>query len=286
MHLGNKIIIILLLNIVFMLSCQKENKYEIKNITHNNILILGHRGMGQLYKYPGNTAEAILPVLGIGANGSEVDIRMTLDSVLVLFHNDILDDRTICKGKVSEKKWAEIRNCKYALTWADVNLCTADSLFGLIQSIENYYFSFDCKLDGGKPNQKEYRAVFLRAIKRLEDKYHMQGHIIVEGDIDFLLLGRKLGLHTLGCVEGTATIEQSLALAKKYKFCCVGGSVSVSEENIKKAHDSGVRVMVWSANNNMANITALDKSVDIIQTDVPIFILQQLNRYNYEYKIP
>jgi len=280
----NRFIVILLVGIILAFSCQKENKYEINNITHNNILILGHRGMGQLYKYPGNTAEAILPVLGIGANGSEVDIRMTLDSVLVLFHNDILDDRTIGKGKVCEKTWDEIRNCKYALTWADVNLCTADSLFGLIENIEDYYFSFDCKLNADVVDQQKYRAIFLRAIKRIVEKYHMQGHIIVEGDIDFLLLGRKLGLQTLGCVEGTSTIEQSIALAKKYKFCCVGGPVSVSEENIKKAHDSGIRVMVWSANNNMANTEALNKSVDIIQTDVPIFILQQLNRYNYEYK--
>jgi len=283
----NKIHNILFIIFLFVLiSCNKENKYEIDNLNHNTIMILGHRGMGELYKYPGNTAEAILPVIGIGADGAEIDIQMTKDSVLVLYHSDLLDTRTTCTGKISEKYWYEIKDCKYNLTWALVPLCTVDSLFGLIDNINDYYFSFDIKLDGEMADNKEYKKTFLRAILAIDDKYNMSENIIIEGEKDFLLLGRSLGLTNKECVVRAGPIEKNIEYAVEYNFFCVGTETSVSESVVKDAHSKGIRIMVWNAKNNIGNLEAIDKNVDIIQTDAPIHILQQLNRYDYEYQIP
>ena len=43
--------------------------------------------MGITSQFPINTFESINSALALGADGSEVDIQMTKDSVLVLFHN-------------------------------------------------------------------------------------------------------------------------------------------------------------------------------------------------------
>ena len=283
----NKIYNILFVIFLFVLiSCNKENKYEMDNLNHNTIMILGHRGMGELYKYPGNTAEAILPVIGIGADGTEIDIQMTKDSVLVLYHSDFLDTRTTCTGKISEKYWDEIKDCKYNLTWALVPLCTVDSLFGLIENINDYYFSFDVKLDGEMLDNEEYKKTFLRAIKAIDDKYNMPDNIIIEGEKDFLLLGRSLGLTNKECVVRAGPIEKSIEYAVQYNFFCIGAETDVPRSVVKDAHSKGIRFMVWNAKNNIGNLEAIDKNVDIIQTDAPIHILQQLNRYDYEYQIP
>ena len=271
---------------VMFISCQKENKYEIKNLNHNTLMILGHRGMGEFYKYPSNTPEAILPVIGIGADGTEMDIQMTKDSVLVLFHNRVLDMRTTCTGKISGKNWSELKDCKYDLTWALVPLCTVDSLFGLIENINTYYFSFDIKLDENLKSDTIYQKTFLRAVKKLLDKYDMSENIIIEGEKDFLLLGRRIGLRSKECIVRVGTIEESVDCAVEYNFYCVGAATTISETVVKYAHSKGVRVVVWNAKNTVGNNEAIDKNVDIIQSDAPIQILQQLNRYDYEYKIP
>jgi len=56
--------------------------------------------------------------------------------------------------------------------------------------------------------------------------------------------------------------------------------------NTDEAHKKGLYVMCWSPNNYLQNLDALNKKVDIIQTDDPISILKYLERFNNEYIIP
>ena len=86
----SNVIYIILPLLLFFTYCEKQEDFNVKNLNHNIIMILGHAGMGDLYKYPNNTMESIEPVLGIGADGTELDIQMTKDSVLILFHDETL----------------------------------------------------------------------------------------------------------------------------------------------------------------------------------------------------
>lgn len=280
----NKILLLVILSL--MISCSKDRGFEIENLNHNTIMVLGHRGMGELYKYPGNTVEAVLPVLGIGADGAELDIQMTKDSVLVLFHNDVLDDRTTGTGRIVDHNWIDIKPIRYRNTIAVVPICTVDSLFNLISNIETYYFSFDCKLSKNVTGFDDYQATFLRSIKRICQKYNMENNIIIEGGLDFLLSARKHGFQNKVCITGQRTVEESIDLAVNNDFFCIGASINITEEQVTLAHKNGIRVMIWSLKNSFGNFDAINKNVDIIQTDAPIHVLKQLNRYNYEYRIP
>ena len=107
----------LLISLPFIILCatciKKIEKYDLQNLNNNNITVLGHRGMGELYKHPGNTFEGIIPVFGIGADGTELDIQMTKDSVLVLFHDKDMKLTTTCEGTIYENKWVDIGACEY-----------------------------------------------------------------------------------------------------------------------------------------------------------------------------
>ncbi len=71
-----------------IISCKRDVAlYEIHNLNNNQISIFGHAGMGFEFEYPIDTYQSIEPVLRIGADGSEMDIQMTSDSILVLYHN-------------------------------------------------------------------------------------------------------------------------------------------------------------------------------------------------------
>jgi len=274
-------LLVLLLVMLLFGNCEKKEDYSITNINHNTLMILGHRGMGDHFRYPGNTLESILPVLDIGVDGSEIDVQITADSVLVLFHNEKLNNRTQCSGKIFDLTWEEIRNCNYSAIQANVKLISVDELFSSIENLKEFYFSFDCKLDPDNAFNISYRKVFLRAIKNISNKYSMTGNIFIEGDLNFLLLAKELGLSNKGFLIGSSTDA-----AIENNIFGVGATVNTSTDSIEYAHDNGIYVMMWGAKTDIGNKQALRLNPDILQTDKPIPLLMLLDRMNYGATVP
>ena len=269
-------LLVLLLAMLLFGNCEEKKDYDITNINHNTIMILGHRGMGDHFQYPGNTLESILPVLEIGADGCEIDVQITKDSVLVLFHNEELNTRTQCDGQIYDFTWEEIKNCNYTALHTNVKLISVDELFSNIGEPGNFYFSFDCKLNSDNAYNINYRKIFLRAIKNISNKYNMSGNIFIEGDLNFLLLAKELGLNNKGFLIGSSTDA-----AIENNIFGVGATVNTSFDTIKYAHDNGIYVMMWGAKTDIGNKQALKLNPDILQTDKPIPLLMLLDRMNY-----
>jgi len=99
----NAMVIFIMLFIVS--SCQKED-FDIINLNSNKISILGHGGMGIEHTYPMNSFESILNCLSIGADGTELDVQKTKDSVLVAFHDESLENSTDISGRIFNATWA------------------------------------------------------------------------------------------------------------------------------------------------------------------------------------
>lgn len=275
------ILVYSILLILFTGSCGDKEDYNVTNLNHNTLMILGHRGMGEHYQYPGNTIESVLPVLQTGADGSEIDIQMTKDSVLVLFHNEVLEGRTSCAGKIYDYNWEEINKCTYSGLHAEVKLISVNELFGEIDDLNEFYFSFDCKLDAENNSNPVYRKIFLRAIKHICDDYNMSGNIFIEGDMGFLLLAEELGLDNKGFVIGS-----SVDAAIENNIFGIGASVNTSADTIDYAHENGIYVMMWGAKSDIGNKQALKLNPDILQTDKPIPLLMLLDRMDYEWTEP
>ncbi|MBQ6342621.1 MAG: glycerophosphodiester phosphodiesterase [Anaerolineaceae bacterium] len=68
--------------------------------------IFAHRGFS--LQYPENTMTAFRKALEAGADGIELDVRMTVDGKLVIMHDQTVDRTTNGKGKVRDLTFAEI----------------------------------------------------------------------------------------------------------------------------------------------------------------------------------
>jgi len=274
--------LIVLISVLF-LQCGKEEDFEIHNLNHDVIMILGHGGMGDLYKYPNNTLEAIQPVIGIGADGSELDVRITKDSVLILFHDETLDGRTRCDGYGSpyEYNWQDIRFCEYNTATGHIPIYSVEEVFDRLPNLGDLYFSFDCKLYSPLTYDPAYRQTFLRAVRRVCEKYDMTDRIFLEGDLGFLMTARKLGLSNKGFMIG-GTVDEAV----ENKIFGIGATLDTEAEEIEYAHSRGIYVMMWGAKTDGGNKKAIRLNPDILQTDKPIPILQLFNRFNFEYNIP
>lgn len=132
--------------LLFFCSCKKE-KFDIENLNGNKILALGHGGMGLGDTYPMDSAESILHCLNLGMDGTEFDVQMTADSVLVAYHDSELSQSTNLKGTINSLNWSEVKNAHYKETlYLNYTIISLDQLFSNLPNPQQYKFTFDCKL--------------------------------------------------------------------------------------------------------------------------------------------
>lgn len=72
--------------------------------------VMAHRGLPK-GEWPGNTIAAFDAALDDGFHGIEFDIWTSKDGVAMVSHDQNLNAATNCKGKLSEKTEAELRQC-------------------------------------------------------------------------------------------------------------------------------------------------------------------------------
>ena len=132
-------------NILFLLllaiSCNKK-EYTIDNLNNGKITKMGHAGMGITSLYPINSFESIQSCLSIGSDGTELDVQMTKDSVLVAFHDKELSTLTHLTGSVNDYKWEELKHAKYKqIPYLNYSILSLNDLFSNINK-EDFKFTF------------------------------------------------------------------------------------------------------------------------------------------------
>lgn len=95
-----------MISIFLVSSCSKEGDDDVPTktledyIAENKPLITAHRGFAEAA--PENTISAFEAALNAGTDACEFDVHMTLDSILVVFHDDTVGRTTNGTGKLSE----------------------------------------------------------------------------------------------------------------------------------------------------------------------------------------
>jgi hypothetical protein len=73
--------------------------------------VICHRGASEFAHE--NTLEAYRAALELGADGNEIDIRSTKDGVLILFHDDMLDQLLEAHGDAADYMWEELQQFRF-----------------------------------------------------------------------------------------------------------------------------------------------------------------------------
>ena len=265
----------------FSNACKKQEIGNDDSRFGTKIMILGHMGMGIAFSWPGNSKESIKTCLEIGCDGSEMDIQMTLDSVLVAYHDKDLSSRTNCNGKIHEMNWKDLENCIYNRSINSAGIASVDEIFASIPNVHDYYFSFDCKTDVNVTDQMQFFRKYLRAIARISEKYDLENHIFIEGSKEFLSIAKDLGLKNPLFLFSNFD-DQPADTAANRGFFGVSIPSETAAKDLEYCNGLKIRTMLWAPFNYFENKELLNKKPDIIQTDDPISILKLTNRFNYE----
>jgi len=258
---------------ILLFSCSKDN-YDIENL-YNKIFILGHGGMGVgKAAYPLDSYEGIQKAISLGADGSEMDIQITKDSVLVCYHDKLLEEATDATGEIYNKNWDEIKNAVYnGDPYVSYKICSLDWMFSVTNdTIHN--FTFDIKFND--PDQSAANSdIFQRALIRLIEKYRLAKNITIESpSADFLesFKKKKPGYNMFIYTDYETALQTAKELGLK------GITVKadeVSAEQVAEAHNAGIMVAVFSTTHRNHE-EVIKKNVDIIQTDDLEDLLERL----------
>lgn len=272
--------LILIFFLITTVSCSKDPAtFHLENLNNNEIGCFGHAGMGFYSPYPVNSWPGFQACLNRGADGTEMDIHMTKDSVLVIIHSGNLQETTSCSGDIKDLNWADMNNCEVKSNiFKNSKLLSLEEFIEKIPNPKNYTFTWDTKLSDFN---MEYYGVFARAIVNTINKYDLNEHVFIENPFsDFLqqIQIRKNDTHLFVLADD---FELGLQQVKQYNFFGLSMHTNkVTAEQVKEAHSNNVYVTIYGVLTEKENYSAVEKCPDFIQTDDINYLLKIFQKYN------
>ncbi len=221
---------------------------------------IAHRGASG--DYPENTLVAFAAAIEAGARMCELDVQLSADRVAVVIHDDTVDRTTDGRGAVASMTLAELRRLdagrRYRPRFTGVRIPTLDEVLSLSKG--------RCALN------LELKAAGVEAeVCRLVRTHDALADTIVSSfDWPALAAVRKLepalGVGVLADKRAGAMLEE----AARLRAVSVNPRYDmVTAELIKRAHNMGLQVMVWTVDRVAQMRRMIAMGVDGIMTNYP-----------------
>ena len=256
----------------------------IRNNNNNRIQVIGHGGVGMpsvfnpFQPLPSNSPGSIRAALDAGASGVELDLQLSADSVLVLYHDEFLDNSTGLKGCVATRLWSEMRNQPYTLGFP-YDLFQEETLVSLetillelkkrkefpILHLDLHHFNF-CDPPNGYSRRNAFIAelerVFIRTRVPLEKVY------VVSQDQNALMLVSKMKNPPLLVWEEVINMQYGIKMAKKFNTPYLAVKYKIlTPEGIRKAHREGLFVITFGGKSRWGLFRMAGMHPDAIEAD-------------------
>jgi glycerophosphoryl diester phosphodiesterase len=277
--------LLLILMVTLIAACKKET-LEIDNL-HGKILATGHGGCGfQSYSnpYPTNSMSSITRAIdGLGADGVEVDVQMTIDKKLVLYHNETLESATGCSGCIPGRTADEVLSCRYN---KDFNVSLADEPLILLETVLQHYSGYSQKpliyldLRDDNPCDPAHAPnldTLANEVVKMVQKYNGASWVYVIANTTSLLekvrkLDPSLKLYLDGNAKSSSLPEAVSSSLQGY----VVSNDDITAQQVQYAHENGLEVVIFGTKTREGIISAVKKSPDAIQADNLELLLEVL----------
>jgi glycerophosphoryl diester phosphodiesterase len=280
LSVGRSLMILLPIILLFAY-CQKTDLSEVSNLRSGEIAIIGHGGMGFQspdVNLPANSFESITKAVeNYQADGVEVDVQMSVDGTLYLYHDNRLQTLTDCLGCLYQWKDIELVDCQYVSGFAFqqnnnrglVKLQAILERFGQLDPKPTIFL--DLKTSPDCPNTFEYRDFedqYIESLLSLIDQFDGEDWIIPESASLDLLRTLKERQPDLRLNYFSIIDEASVEIAVTEGFFGLSANFDgVKEGATKLAHESGISITLGIQRTRNDAIRMIEYSADFIYTD-------------------
>lgn len=224
------------------------------------VTITAHRG--NAFVAPENTASALERAIDDGADFLEVDVRMTADGELVLWHDADLERMYGRSERISDLQWEELQTLDagawFSPDYAGERILTLKELIELARGRARLFLDL-------KPDHKS-RDLARRVVQQLRREDAIEGTVIAAAERHVLSDARAMepSLRTALLAEfviGPLRDEQFDILGLRYN--------RVTTAAVARARQLGYELHVWTVNQPAEMSRLIDMGVDNIITDRP-----------------
>lgn len=282
---------IILLTLFTMVSCRKVEEPQIENLNGNKIGIIGHGGSGfqtGRNPLPTNSMASIEKAIDLqSADGVEVDVQLSKDSVIILYHDEILDGYTSCSGYIADHEASDLRKCLYREDFT-VNNFLAEKISTLEDLLIKYQYSrfkplifLDTKYYPASGwSSRDFYEVLAEKIAALVKKYEAEEYLIAEGyDIGFFMKLRQEAPEVELYLDGNFDDSFALVLSSNLDGMVLKNQ-EATKEQVARAHSMGKKIVLFLVKDRKTTVEAINKNPDFIQTD-NIDMAHQVLIYGY-----
>ncbi len=232
-------------------------------------LVLAHRGARR--EAPENTLEAFALALSQGADGVELDVHRTVDGGLVVHH----DADAPGVGVLATRTLADIRAARSEIPTLDEVL---DACAGALVNVEIKNLPGD-----GDYDPEDVAAELV--VGGLERRGFRDDVLVSSFNLATINRVRALnpavatGFLTMRGFDPVDALDVCVANGHGALHPFVGMlAAGMAERVVMRARELGVRVNVWTVNDDDEIRRLATSGVDVIMTDVPVTALRALGR--------
>lgn len=228
------------------------------------VLVVGHRGCGQ---EPENTLRSFKRALELGADGIEIDVRLTKDKKPIVIHDRKVNRTTNGRGFVEEMTLKQIKELDAG---KGEKVPTLDEVFDLFKKRKMMILV----------EIKDSDA--LDAVLKLVKKYKIKDKVILLSFWHSVLkkAKKKMNLKTGASLYGKPV--DVISLVKRAKSEAINlNHVFVRKKMIEICHRNGIEVYAWTVNKILDIRKMLRWDADVIISDYPERVLKELARVRF-----
>jgi glycerophosphoryl diester phosphodiesterase len=253
--------------------CKKDSRWKIDNLNGGRITILGHAGCGFASlnnPVPENSMASIKKAIGFyNAEGVEVDVQLSADNILFLYHDTYLNTATDFQGCIRSHSAAELNTCQY--NNSDEKLASLEECLSYCAAQEYPPAVFiDTRLDLTCETNLDYYqfiAAYAESLYEIITEYHAESWVSVESsDPDFLNLIKAKNNSIALYLDDMIPDNINIVLQNQFRGIVVSNRKCTAEQ-IKEAHSKGIYICIFEAYTRAELKDAIKKSPDIIQAD-------------------
>lgn len=240
-------------------------------LSHEHPIRFAHRGSRELW--PENTMVAFQGAVDLGYRYIETDVHVTRDGRVVMFHDDDLERLTDGSGRFADFDWEDLRRLDAAYRFRpDHGFPLRGRGIGMplleeaVATFPNQMFNIDLK-------QPAIATAVADEVRRLG----IEERVMIGSFHDRRIRAFRRAAPGVATSAGPAEVARVLAQrpragigADAYQVPERGGGFRlVTRRFIRRAHEAGKHVHVWTVNEASDMRRLLDLGVDGIVTDRP-----------------
>lgn len=253
----------ILLNMTYIQAIYKGN-INLNTGILTRTQITAHRGYSAVA--PENTMYAFEEAVGIGADYIELDVQLTADGQLVVFHDNTIDRTTDGKGKLSKYTYEELQEFS-AGSWFSKDGMFDDAKIVLFSDVLECVGN-DILLNIEIKNHGDIVRTAEKTVEVIEEYGIERSCYVTSFSYKALKTVKKLNPKIkTGLIANIATSTSFSQL--KYIDAVSLNYIFINQSVVNMAHQNGKRVFVWTVDNRSDIQHMIAMGVDNIITNRP-----------------